>query len=198
MSKERPILFSGPMVRALLAGTKTQTRRVLNPQPEVSPSGWHSLPGYGASNEACFRDGTAIFMSKFGKPGDRLWVREAWSTHACFDHLPPRECPNSIHYAADGPIQTGKGRPSIHMPRWASRILLEIIDVRVERVQEISDADLECEGLQEIIDSGVDHDGSPRDAWRSLWSRINGAESWDANPWVWVAEFSVAAQAKEQ
>lgn len=171
--KERPILFSAPMVRAILAGTKTQTRRVAKPKRSIEPM-----------TDEC----------PYGEPGDRLWVRETWNS---FDGWA------GYYYAADYegwgigsdddpdhvPDHEVRWRPSIHMPRAASRITLEITDVRVERLQDISDADLECEGLQETIDAGIDHDGTPRDAWRALWSSINGAESWAANPWVWAIEF---------
>lgn len=100
-----------------------------------------------------------------------------------------------IWYWADGNPTEGdwtRPRPSIHMPRWASRILLEITAVRVERLQDISETDAEAEGIQEIVDAGVDHDGTPRDAYRALWEQINGADSWSANPWVWVVEFNRA------
>ena len=100
-----------------------------------------------------------------------------------------------IWYWADGNPTEGdwtRPRPSIHMPRWASRILLEITAVRVERLQDISETDAEAEGIQEIVDAGVDHDGTPRDAYRALWEQINGAGSWSANPWVWVVEFKRA------
>ena len=100
-----------------------------------------------------------------------------------------------IWYWADGNPTEGdwtRPRPSIHMPRWASRILLEIAAVRVERLQDISETDAEAEGIQEIVDAGVDHDGTPRDAYRALWGQINGADSWSANPWVWVVEFNRA------
>jgi hypothetical protein len=192
--KERPMLFSAPMVRAIRAGTKTQTRRVVKGAPLAASSyllGLHRPSSqWGIHADVDGDAGVWRGRCPYGQAGGRLWVRETWSTHACFDNLPPRDCPKSIHYTADGPIQTGKGRPSIHMPRWASRITLEITGVRVERLQDISDEDLRCEGLQEIIDAGVDHDGYSRDAWRALWTAINGPESWAANPWVWAIEFT--------
>lgn len=188
---ERPILFSGPMVQALRAGRKTQTRRVVKPPP---PAG-HSWAGWCISSTHRADEGKATWAlgegplmrdahrvhCPHGRLGDRLWVRETFA-------------PVTVGYAyAADPIWTaspaGKWRPSIHMPRAASRITLEITEVRVERLQSISDVNLECEGLQEVIDAGVDHDGYPRDAWRALWSSINGADSWDANPWVWAVSF---------
>ena len=130
-------------------------------------------------------------------------MREAFSGPHCMDAsdgckaVPPSkwgDC-SRIWYWADGNPTEGdwtRPRPSIHMPRWASRILLEITAVRVERLQDISETDAEAEGIQEIVDAGVDHDGTPRDAYRALWEQINGADSWSANPWVWVVEFKRA------
>ena len=206
---ERPILFSAPMVRAILAGTKTQTRRVVKPtrgrpieflgggprggadwnNPECWGYEWHEGPEFVTLKPM---DGQA-YPCPYGQPGDRLWVRETFA-HIYRDNTKPAaRRDDDVAYKADHPgfdeYAYGTWKPSIHMPRWASRITLEITGVRVERLQAISDADLECEGLQETIDAGVDHDGYPRDAWRALWSSINGAESWTANPWVWVVEF---------
>jgi len=190
--KERPILFSGAMIRAILAGQKTQTRRAAKPVKHPDLGNPYD-PGALVS-ELQHVIGRAC---PYGKPGDRLWVRETWSTHACFDHLPPGECPKSIHYWADGEIKTGKRRPSIHMPRWASRILLEIVSVRVERLQSISEADAEAEGCaaepcdhkrQSCEDAGC-CGPTAVGAYRCLWDSINGEGSWAANPWVWVVEF---------
>lgn len=209
---ERPILFSAPMVRAILAGTKTQTRRVVRKQfaPDAvvaevaatSPEGWQVSGHSGLwwdDAGACLDDAVRC---PYGIPGDQLWVRETWGLHAYGDDTDwiKGSCTAEdledqvITYRADwGPLQQCcHWRPSIHMPRAASRISLEITSVRVERLRDISDDDLACEGLQEVIDAGVDHDGTPRDAWRALWSTINGHASWDANPWVWVVEFTRA------
>ena len=210
--KERPILFSAPMVRAILEGRKTVTRREVKPQP---PEG-HKWRGW-VVDSTCSReigtaswgDGTGALQRNsvyarcpYGKPGDRLWVRETWSADAQVDSIAPRDLSHGepIHYAADGAVRQtgcsminpGKGRTSIHMPRWASRILLEITDVRVERLQDISRADIWAEGLQCPPELASD-DVSPnyRDwypaAWRELWESTGGA--WNANPWVWVVEF---------
>lgn len=177
--KERPILFSAPMVRALLDGTKTQTRRAVKARKDPD-YGCQMTPGEIAGDENPTR------LCPYGQPGDRLWVREAWSSHACFDHLAPRDCPKSIHYTADGKIQTGKGRPSIHMPRWASRITLDVVSVRVERLQDISRGDAMAEGCPfPNMAAGDD----PRKWFADLWQQINGADSWAINPWVWVVEF---------
>lgn len=185
--KERPILFSAPMIRALLDGSKTQTRRVVKCHVE--------------DYDGALITGTAC---PYGQPGDRLWVREA------FDFLPaggpdqPQAC--EIVYWATGsteqrtaphdynPMIYGheKVRPSIHMPRWASRITLEITSVRVERLQDISESDAQAEGA--IPNDGYAGPAEDRQkgwvtAYRSIWKSINGADSWAANPYVWVIEF---------
>ena len=196
--KERPILFSAPMVRAILAGTKTQTRRA------VKSTGMYAIDASIHGEEVARRELAALATRcPYGQAGDQLWVREAFSGPHCMDAsdgckaVPPSkwgDC-SRIWYWADGNPTEGdwtRPRPSIHMPRWASRILLEITAVRVERLQDISETDAEAEGIQEIVDAGVDHDGTPRDAYRALWEQINGADSWSANPWVWVVEFKRA------
>jgi hypothetical protein len=162
--KERPILFSGPMVRAILEGRKTQTRRIVKPQPLCIASGEWIMNG-----SAC----------KYGKPGDRLWVRETW--WAPRDDVRGEYKREYIKYAAtlDGMGQP-TWKPSIHMPRWASRINLEVVSVRVERLQNISEEDARAEGIWQP--------NWPL-SWRQLWESINGAGSWEANPWVWVVEF---------
>lgn len=194
--KERPILFSAPMVRALLAGTKTQTRRIVKPRKDLS-FGCLLTPSElaGEVNNGNFEN------CPYGEPGDRLWVRETgWERPDLTTRMIregadtwPRFAYDADGWGADDHADFKrwgfKRRPSIHMPRWASRILLEITGVRVERLQDISDDDLAAEGIQEVIDAGVDHDGWPRDAYRSLWESINGAGSWAANPWVWCVEF---------
>lgn len=195
--KDRPIPFSGPMVRAVLDGSKTQTRRVLKPQPLGGAPELlhHLLPSHQrwATDEP---EEERVWKCPYGAPGDRLWVREAWHTHAFLDAVPPRDLQTrSIHYAADGKIQTGKLRPGMFMPRWASRITLEVAGVRVERLQDISEADARAEGApyyEEGVDAPPpddDHVWSYRASFRLLWESINGPVSWDANPWVWVVEF---------
>ncbi|WP_080765650.1 morphogenetic protein [Pseudomonas lactis] len=226
--KERPILFSAPMVRAILEGRKTVTRRAVKPQPEVrmvdmigpmltfkNKRGGHWL--YPNAKAQIIAD------CPYGKPGDRLWVRETFALlgnedGCCIDwqdnlvkgdergaaRIYRASCPpgdyglNQIPAKAEWKPDTeameydGAWRPSIHMPRWASRILLEITDVRVERLQDISRADIRAEGLQCPPELASD-DVSPnyRDwypaAWRELWESTGG--NWDANPWVWVVEF---------
>ncbi|WP_455826569.1 hypothetical protein [Pseudomonas graminis] len=198
--KERPILFSAPMVRAILEGRKTVTRREVKKQA--------ALDCLAAGFEPAFLalPGNAD-LCPYGKPGDRLWVRETWYC----DHFEVMRGPylkpddldigealddGTLVYAADGltPYEADQPiwRPSIHMPRWASRILLEVTKVRVERLQDISRADIRAEGLQCPLELASD-DVSPnyRDwypaAWRELWESTGG--NWEANPWVWVVEF---------
>ncbi|QGT82963.1 hypothetical protein [Pseudomonas coronafaciens] len=205
--KERPILFSAPMVCAILEGRKTVTRRALKVQPHIDPSGNFCVGRSNYGQDIYGKPVTKHFVSSdcpYGQPGDRLWVREAWQADAQVNEVAPRELSHGepIRYPADGAsrqtgcsmITPGKTRPSIHMPRWASRILLEITDVRVERLQEISRSDIRAEGLECPPELASD-DVSPnyRDwypaAWRELWESINGADSWNSNPWVWVVEF---------
>lgn len=186
-TKERPILFSEPMVKAILEGRKTQTRRVIKPQPErlgevvwdfgseetcfIGDESAREYLLYNARNPYgwAYHDGTA----------DRLWVRETWRHY---------KLENRTSYRADGeedvtPLLTW--RPSIHMPRWASRITLEITDVRVERVQEISLGDIRAEGLDPLPVV------NPRGDFADLWDSINlkRGYGWDQNPWVWVICF---------
>lgn len=198
--KERPILFSAPMVRALLAGTKTQTRRAatLTANAHVKEPGghrrWH--PGDPDARLAC----------PYGQPGDRLWVRETWAAPHSDDARPPRSihCDwTQIHYAATEERGGLMWRPSIHMPRWASRITLEITGVRVERLHEISEDDAISEGVERTVtgdgwrrycDSDMELAGVPpvasaRQSYFTLWNQIHGHGTWTENPWVWVVEF---------
>lgn len=214
MSRERPILFSAPMVRAILAGTKTQTRRVVKPQPTAMQQGWmwvckKLLAGY------CHTDADAMVRlmlphCPYGEPGDQLWCREtwrewsdaAWHYAADLTILPKqrdRELANFLAQRSPLTWESYRWRPSIHMPRAASRITLEITGVRVERLQEISEADAMDEGCRPApmsmtgVYCGADVLAASareyRDAYRLLWEQINGPGSWDANPWVWVLEF---------
>ena len=197
--RERPILFSAPMVRAILSGSKSQTRRVVKYQaPDlVDDDGWplvdRSIDGIGEVRGAC----------PYGQSGDRLWVREDWRASLAYELTPPRDIPpgKPIAYQADGAgslphFNAGKLRPSIHMPRWAGRITLEVTGVRVERLQDISKADAIAEGIARHADGngfhtkdGWHYSADPRESFASLWEYINGHGSWDANPWVWAVEF---------
>ena len=195
--KERPILFSAPMVRAILDGRKTMTRRVMKPQPHegVDAVEWQDqiIVGMNVPDQSGFammRGGvieSEAIRCPYGEPGDRLWVRE------CV------RLPDGLEYVAyKADIDTPRWRdcidpencrwtPSIHMPRWASRINLEITGVRVERLQDITDADALAEGACHPDPRAKD--GCYRSAFEGLWESINGAASWDANPFVWVVEF---------
>ncbi|WP_122613980.1 hypothetical protein [Pseudomonas viridiflava] len=187
--KDRPILFSAPMVRAILLGQKTVTRREVKKQA--------ALDCLAAGFEPAFLalPGNAD-LCPYGKVGDRLWVREAWQADEQVNAVAPRELSHGepIQYPADGAsrqtgcsmISPGKTRPSIHMPRWVSRILLEITDVRVERLQHISEEQAELEGASCDMSAWTF-----RDHFQKLWESINGAESWNDNPWVWVVEFKL-------
>ncbi|HBO2932179.1 TPA: hypothetical protein ACIR1J_000406 [Pseudomonas aeruginosa] len=199
--KERPILFTGPMVRAILEGRKTVTRRVVKPQPDFLGSMVDPNTPFKTLDAGLH----ARITCPHGQPGDRLWVREAWAADAQVDAIAPRDLSQGepIWYPADfsvrqtgcSMISKGRGRPSIHMPRWASRILLEITAVRIERLQDISEKQALAEGV-ELEGEGVCWAGaagtasdSPVESFRLLWELINGAGSWNANPWVWVVEF---------
>lgn len=219
--KERPILFSGPMVRAILEDRKTQTRREVKPQPlmwdssdkpsisdgpihgpeEYQPVAYDKhgdmiagKPIYGVYDS----DGEWGVKCPYGQPGDRLWVRETFADEAggtrqfLGEHLFYRA--DALHPIVD------KWTPSIYMPRWASRITLEIAAVRVERLQDISEADARAEGFQltgwvpsySNPDNAMgDETFTAKDNFAELWESINGAGSWDANPWVWVIDFKV-------
>ena len=204
--RERPILFRGPMVRAILDGRKMVTRRVVQRQPA---DGWDFASGYGriTSNHrhkgkfgAFIRRGVGtdfpeldIIPCPYGMPGDRLWVREAWAetyvAQAPGDMwVVYREGDNRTDYG-------GPWKPSIHMRRRDSRILLEITAVRVERLHEISEEQAAAEGIQkawQYPDTYLTPAGDfacAKVAFQRLWESINGPESWNANPWVWVVEF---------
>lgn len=182
---ERPILFSGSMVTAILEGRKTMTRRVVKPQPELYQS-------YGTT---CVRWKDRIAtplviapdcmkrMSPYGIPGDRLWVRETWGRHEVGEDT-------FIVYRADSGSD-GDGapwRPSIFMPRDACRIILEITGVRVERLQDITDEDIIAEGAFDRQWTRVDN--NVQKCWIELWNSINGKSyPWNSNPWVWVISF---------
>ena len=178
------------MVRALLAGTKTQTRRVVKPQPtHFNPVGVprRVIPTGGPSD---------VIRCPYGQPGDRLWVRETWAygIHAL---AAKRDENGPFVYAADGTTQgrlCDRWRPSIHMPRWASRITLEVTSVRVERLQDIDLADALAEGISDtgalILDSAGNEQGGPIAEYAVLWEQINGSGSWAANTWVWAIEFN--------
>ena len=236
----KSISFNDEMVRAIIDGRKTETRRPLKPQPEDPPEGWYA-DAYNHSDRWCFwgprgtkdsgRCTLPLFKFPFGQVGDRLWVRETF----CLEHQvegdqPPPfddgrpilylrdgiECAKEDaeiwiqpHYRATDPTPelsyygseeepTVRWKPPLHMPRWASRITLEITDIRVERVQEITEEDARAEG---IVDGGCLNCGrnepcgclnpkpDARDAFANLWVRMYKGLGWYANPWVWVIGF---------
>lgn len=211
---KRPILFSAPMVRAILAGTKTQTRRVIS-RPLKNP-GWTAYRYFGPStnNPKCISraiecgpdypdDKTDQVLCPFGQAGDLLWVREAFA-HQYRDNIEPTcRSPEDVAYRADGltpdPYVYGHWKPSIHMPRWASRITLEVTGIRVEKLQDISEADSIAEGVERVGDrfkgylplvTGEHYDPAlAKTSYSQLWESINGLGSWKADPWVWVVEF---------
>lgn len=240
--KERGMIFNAEMVRAILDGRKTQTRRIMSVQPESSEFGLRYITESSLAKEvgmyfwslsdACgMKARSKPFACPYGKPGDRIWVRETWATlgnedGCCVDwegnlckgdessaaRIYRASCeqrpgdyglwsiPDDAYWKPHTKEHKFEGawRPSIHMPRWASRILLEITDVRVERLNAISEEDARAEG---IIDGGCLNCGDPEpcgcanpepdatDAFAYLWQSIYGQESWNANPWVWVISF---------
>lgn len=254
--KSRPILFSAPMIRALLAGTKTQTRRIVKLPIEIAAEPDDAASAVERNDMTCLawlpeheggpgfygwmteypEEGSSPIRCPFGQPGDRLIVRETWRyLDWTEDGLPwveyqadgaTRLCERGIceewslklmdiwadlsasqNVELDGRAADRRWRPSIHMPRWASRLTLEITGVRVERVQDITEEGAYREGISrewgdrpikgremELLQSDVPIDlcggvMSPVEAFEALWFRINGPGSWDANPWVWVVEF---------
>lgn len=199
--RERPILFSAPMVRAILSGSKSQTRRVVKPQPERrnieqigNMLGFKKRQGDGFWLWPNARE-RILAECPYGAPGDQLWVRETWQAIdgnelALRIMTEPHPSRGWIEYAAtvpEGHEPPPRWRPSIHMPRWASRITLEVTGVRVERLQDISEADALAEGVSAILDEM--RRATPRCDFQALWQSINGPGSWDANPWVWIVEF---------
>ena len=211
--KERPILFSAPMVRAILDGRKTQTRRVVKFIPQLGEPEYWCKMAVSEPAKLSFLAGDYTRYCPYGERGERLWVKETWADHCAAD----ASC--AIHYRAGGcramlcsdsgagdpvglgrelpenPIRPSKWKPSIFMPRWASRITLEITAVRVERLQAISEEEAKAEGC-DVADL---HRCYPsrhaamirtyRRGYEELWGQINGPDSWTANPWVWVIEF---------
>ena len=232
--KERPILFSAPMVRAILEGRKTQTRRVVKPAPQMVTDK-RVVPWTGDATALQHLLESNGHGCRYGHPGDRLWVRETWCTDSSLDAQRPSSfIAWPVKYLADNAARTcgaifgntnGKTRPSIYMPRWASRITLEVTGVRIERLHDITEADAMAEGFQpkpwgpwwqgyrDMGGLSLVHQESPGESppdwmiepkrmqdrpwlnrsafseFRALWWSINGADSWDANPWVWAIEF---------
>jgi len=240
---DKPILFSSPMVRAILEGRKTQTRRVVNFVPGDAGAnieahiGWLSVEQDKSKSftfydcvgpkkytpDAIYADG---YFSPYGQAGDQLWVRETWGAVSPDEYVRPlEEC--KIEYRADLPVgstdfpgewpadeargsdEAPRWRPSIHMPRWASRITLDVVNVRVERVQEITREDAKAEGVDNVWHWDEERNARHPEHFRRgllnpyvanysvLWDAINSGRGfgWDANPWVWVIEFKVVQNA---
>jgi hypothetical protein len=239
-TKERPILFAGEMVNAILAKRKTQTRRIIKPQPSayvpatVAPQQVrgekpkHEKPYFDAYNGGphwCWwdeydRQGADWIKCPYGKPGERLWVREnsayaeaengdelrVYQADAAIADVYQLDCgPKELNGFRDERWEDRNGRlkwtPSIHMPRWASRITLEITAVRVERLNDISEADAMAEGCERLEYGPFTIGGQPvhpytstyAESFRQLWGKINGPETWEANPLVWAISFKVVA-----
>lgn len=217
---DRPIIFSAPMVRALLEGRKTQTRRLINPQPvqfklsdeTLAPVGLIHVEGEAVPRVSVGRVLTAQKVRY--AVGDRLYVRETWRAGNALNKVKPRDMPPGPHsppirYEADDnngfDDWYGKTRVAIHMPRWASRLTLTVTDVRVQRLNDIDDADAEAEGVAHHPDAnlgwhvpGVDHPNkdfpvlsrtTPREMFAALWDMIHGSYAWLENPWVVAVTF---------
>ena len=210
---ERGIIFTAPMVRAILGGRKTQTRRVVKHEYPLygAPKSW---PAYDCEEGFGFESEDEFVRCPYGNPPERLWVRENW-TLLDHNHKPVNTSLKGLHSLpvgydvvfqadhinpkGDGPDKM-KWKPSIHMHRWASRITLEITDIRVERLQDISEDDADAEGFggdfphrvfPDIFYRDMGHLSIP-ECFGILWDSINGKKpgcSWDENPWVWVIEF---------
>ncbi|MGT3215025.1 morphogenetic protein [Yersinia enterocolitica] len=197
---EKPILFNADMVNAILSGRKTQTRRIMKVQPQVTEQRLRELgawqDGFNLSQQvnAAFQAGFIDVSCPLGKPGDQLWVRETWNKHGGL--LTYRADHDWIEEMRKATVCPAKWVPSIHMPRWASRINLLITGVRVERLRDISQEDAQAEGMEltgwrptySDPDSGGEYE-TPYDNFAELWISIYGEESWQANPWVWVINF---------
>jgi hypothetical protein len=221
-TNEKPILFSASMIRAILDGKKTQTRRIVKPQPpqwagvpSLVVGEWVAIEGVHPVGECesvnCshlqHRESTYSIKCPFGKIGDSLWVRETWGVASIYDPVKPSDLePNGmkVSYFATDSHEGVKGRPSIFMPRWASRINLEITGIRVERLQDISEADALAEGItyalaEDLLSGGVVNYDEPahftpyRYKWgyKQLWNQINGENAWAENPFVWCISFEV-------
>ncbi len=206
---EHPIIFSAPMVQAILAGRKTMTRRIIKPQPATLPE----LDDAGPKSPRWLVYGIPTTLRcPYGAPGDRLWVRETWQSDLRNAGKKPHliDQTEPVWFAADGKSKGHNGwgiratgwRPSIFMPRWASRITLRVTEIRVERLHAITEDDARAEGGglyvpghgfitedQLKADPGYANFLSPVMGFQSIWDSINGPGAWNANPYVWVVKF---------
>lgn len=213
---EKPILFSGPMVRAILEGRKSQTRRAVKPQPVGGDTIIYDNPGFAVGR---LRDSENAWRKVFPKfeRGDRMWVREKARCNAMRGSTGVKGSTITVVYAADrfeidypceseavrwfpnqsfNADQSARWAPAIFMPRWASRITLEVTEVRVQRLWEITEADAVAEGIKRyenhtfgLEDPAACMGPTAVVAYMRLWNHINGQGSWDANPWVWAYTF---------
>ncbi|EDA1104553.1 hypothetical protein F9W36_20160 [Salmonella enterica subsp. diarizonae] len=201
--KERGMIFNAEMVRAILDGRKTQTRRVLGTYqdavkfcPEWDVNGKQIFIVLGEKDHTGMNPVITAIPCPFGQPGDRIWVRETFRVHSRATDVATLVYRASVRNSwteqthrvpvavCNKPATPEKWTPSIHMPRWSSRITLEITDVRVERLNSITESDAEAEGVTDTGFGDLLVDG-----FRYLWKSIYGDDSWQANPWVWVIEF---------
>lgn len=218
--KQRPILFSTPMVQAILEGRKTQTRRTIKPQPDskatlfsYQPDQWPKKPWiakfkFKEIEGAPYYEVTNDYKCPYGKTGDILWVRETWAVtcggkyeYKADGGFPPRIIHESANESGGEDVVTERWFPSIHMPKEACRLFLRITDIRVERLQDITEEDAKAEGVLQFKDGSYKFYVEPmpaninpgcssaKDSFFSLWRTINGAESLKANQWVWVISF---------
>lgn len=240
MKKEIPILFSTQMVQALLADTKTETRRTIKPQPDENgvtfmknaPLDWeaHYKEEWKPWKWDTEQGETIAKHCPYGQPGDWLWVRESFVSgfkmdDGCFAYDDEGNHIEKIWYKADGDLHnwwTGDSdfpsenipwKPSIHMPKAAARLWLEVLEIKVERLQDISEADAMAEGIEWQIKYPEDYPTlryyrdymfknrfaagmlfGPKQSFKSLWQSINGPESWNANPWLWVVKFKIISK----
>lgn len=200
---ERGMIFNAEMVNAILSDRKTQTRRVLATYqdavkfcPEWDVNGKQIFIVLGEKDHTGMNPVITAIPCPFGQPGDRIWVRETFRVHSRATDVATLVYRASVRNSwteqthrvpvavCNKPATPEKWTPSIHMPRWASRILLEITDVRVERLNSITESDAEAEGVTDTGFGDLLVDG-----FRYLWKSIYGDDSWQANPWVWVIEF---------
>lgn len=213
--KEYPIIFSGPMVRAILEGRKIQTRRVIKPQPdkEVKQVGFSFFANF-AEGEIEWRYERGKFRivkcrCPYGKQGDQLWVRETFATPGNWDDHKPSELlenwfiPQQLKYRATEEFPEGgyyTWRPSIFMPRWASRITLQVERIRVERLQDITEEDAIAEGVLDPTLDPTIKGYLAATLFIDLWNEICAKRGfgWNANPWVWVVEFSTVEVKKNE
>lgn len=211
--KEYPILYSTPMIQAKLAGRKTQTRRIIKVQPEEQLHPCGSSKWYWSTNPSDLK--IPYVKCPYGQIGDLIWARESWAyaedefgNHSSTTN---GDCFGKFLYKANGDDNHDRWKPSIHMPKEASRIWERITDIRVERLQDISEGDAIAEGIQPLLASGAqlathgrlykhytEHQEGlfgtglkPVKSYQTLWESINGDGSWDLSPWVWVIETEI-------